>query len=162
MEGAAAVADPPADLEQRRREAEEAEAGGVGGEQEPALEGGEGAPAGEGEPAGEEAPDLEDQGEAPGEGEGEQAKPQLAIHVGGKLNSTVGGDTPDVSTVKLKGGSVAIAGGGQLKKGETKNLLIKVKVCEVDFVDKEDRSTGEVTETERRHIAKIVGVEVVE
>jgi len=153
MEGAGAVLDPPADLEQKRREAEER------GE-EPGEGAGEGeTPAGEGE-GGE--PDAEHEGEKPGEGEGEQAPPALAITPGGALNLQVGGAKPDKSTVKLRGGSIEIAGGGQLKKGEVRNILVKVRIDEVHFVDKHDNQTGDLTQAERRHIAKMIGVELVE
>lgn len=157
MENGAAVADPPADLDQKRREAEEGTEGqGEGGEQTaeggaqepPHPDGGEGA--------------AEHEGEAPGEGEGEQAAPALAISAGDTLNLQVGGAKPDKSTVKLRGGSIEVAGGGQLKKGEVVNLLVKVRVDEVHFVDKHDNSTGDLTQAERRHIAKMIGVEKVE
>jgi hypothetical protein len=155
MEGSgAAVADPPADLEQKRKEAEAAEGEGEPGEGD-AGEGGEGTPQGEDSAA-------EHEGEKPGEGEGEQAPPSLAIPGGGQLNLSVGGQTPDKSTVKLRGGSIEVAGGGQLKKGEVVNLLVKVRVDEVHFVDKHDNSTGDITQSERRHIAKMIGVEKVE
>lgn len=166
MEGAgAAVADPPADLEQKRREAEAASGGeqAAGDGSEPGAQApeGEGAvePVGDGSEGGAAA---EHEGEAPGEGEGEQAVPALAIPGGGPLNLQVGGQKPDKSTVKLRGGSIEVAGGGQLKKGEVVNLLVKVRVDEVHFVDKHDNSTGDITQSERRHIAKMIGVEKVE
>jgi len=159
VEGAgAALADPPADLEQKRREAEEGEGEG----ETPAGEGE--TPAGEGEGEGGEGgqPEAEHEGEKPGEGEGEQAPPALAITPGGALNLQVGGAKPDKSTVKLRGGSIEIAGGGQLKKGEVRNILVKVRIDEVHFVDKHDNQTGDLTQAERRHIAKMIGVELVE
>jgi hypothetical protein len=147
----AALAEPPADLGAKRDEAEAAAAAGEGGEgQESGATGAEG---GEGAAA-------EHEGEAPGAGE--QAVPALAIAGGGQLNLTVGGEKPDKSTVKLRGGSIEVAGGGQLKKGEVVNLLVKVRVDEVHFVDKHDNSTGDVIQAERRHIAKMIGVEKVE
>ena len=140
------------ELERKRRE--QAEAAGETGE-----EGGEGA--GEQEPDAEPAAGAEHEGEPPGEGAGEQAVPPLAIPGGGKLNLQVGGESPDKSTVKLRGGSIEVAGGGQLKKGEVVNLLVKCRVDEVHFVDKHDNSTGEIIQAERRHIAKMIGVEKV-
>jgi hypothetical protein len=155
MEGATAEMEAPAEglspeEEELQRQAEGAEdsAGEGAGEQaEPGTDGEETA---------------EHQGEAPGEGAGEQAAPPLAIPGGGSLNLQVGGQTPDKSTVKLRGGSIEVAGGGQLKKGEVVNLLVKVRVDEVHFVDKHDNSTGDITQAERRHIAKMIGVEKVE
>jgi hypothetical protein len=146
MGSGSAVADPPADLDQKRREAEE------GGE-------GEGGTAGEG--AGEGEQHAEHEGEHPGEGAGEQAKPPLAVEGGGNLNSTIGGESPDKATVKLRGGSIEVAGGGQFKKGEVAHLLVKVRVGEVHLVDNEDRTTGEIIGTERRHIMRMIGVEKV-
>jgi hypothetical protein len=152
----AAVATPPDELEAKRKEAEAAGDGGEGGEgQEPQGEAGEGKPEGEGAAA-------EHEGEKPGEGKGEQAAPPLAIEGGGELNLQVGGQKPDKSTVKLRGGSIEVAGGSQLKKGEVVNLLVKVRVDEVTFVDKHDNSTGDITQVERRHIARMIGVEKVQ
>lgn len=152
------------ELERKRREqAEAAGEGGKGEGTEPGEgeqgEGQEPAGQGEGQGSGEQA---EGEGEKPGEGAGEQAVPALAIPGGGQLNLQVGGQRPDKSTVKLRGGSIEVAGGGQLKKGEVVNLLVKVRVDEVHFVDKHDNSTGDITQAERRHIAKMIGVEKVE
>jgi hypothetical protein len=105
-------------------------------------------------------PDAEHEGEQPGEGAGEQAEPALAIHGKGQLSLTVGGATPDKSEVKLRGGSIEMPQ-GQFKKGEIVNLMVKVQVAEVHLVDKIDNSTGEITGTVRRHVAKIKGVEQV-
>ena len=101
-------------------------------------------------------------GDPPGEGEGEQAQTALAIPGVGQLNLQVGGAKPEVSTVKLRGGRIEIANSGQFRKGEIVNLLLKVRVDEVHFVDKHDNTTGDLTQSERRHIAKQIGVEKVE
>lgn len=144
------------ELERKQRERAEAEAEGVPGE-ESGLDSSDEA----GEPASEDAA-AEGEGDKPGEGEGEEAPPALAITPGGQLNLQVGGAKPDKSTVKLRGGSIEIAGGGQLKKGEVRNILVKVRIDEVHFVDKHDNQTGDLTQAERRHIAKMIGVELVE
>lgn len=160
-----AVADPPSatenELERKRQEAagetEPGEGAGEGGGEQPAGEGEQPATngAGNGGP-----PEGEGGGEFPGEGEEEQGPPPIAIEGEGQLSLQVGGNKPDSATVKLRGGSIAIPA-GQLKKGDVVNLLVKVQVAEVHLVDKIDNSTGEITATERRHIAKIKGVEKV-
>jgi hypothetical protein len=156
------VAEPPTssaasedDLAQKRAEAAGAEPQG-----EPAGEGvvehdgngNGGAPTGDGGGSGD--------GDFPGEDEGEQGPPPIAIEGDGQLNLQVGGAKPDKASVKLRGGSIDIPA-GQLKKGDVVNLLVKVRVAEVHLVDKIDNSTGEITQTERRHVAKIMGVEKV-
>lgn len=144
-----AVADPPApgtedDLARKRAEA--------AGTQEPDPQG-SGAAAGGDDGA-------EPDGDFPGEDGIEQGPAPIAIQGEGQLSLTVGGLKPDKASVKLRGGSIDLPA-GQLKKGDVQNLLIKVRVTEVHLVDKMDNSTGEVVETERRHIAKIMGVEKV-
>lgn len=147
-------------LDEHRQKQQEAD----GGEQEPAgeaAEGAEGAAASGAE--GGEQPPAEHEGEQPkadleGEGEGEQALPAIILEGDGQLSLRVGGAKPDKATVKLRGGSIGIPQ-GQYEKGDTVNLMVKVKCAEVHFVDKTDGQTGEVTETERRHVFKISGVE---
>lgn len=160
-----AVADPPApatddELARKRAEAEGGDAGGDGEGAAAAGEGGEGeAPASEPANNGNGNTPSGD-GDFPGEDEEEKGPPPIEIEGDGQLNLQVGGAKPDKATVKLRGGSIDIPA-GQLKKGEVLNLLVKVKVAEVHLVDKEDRTTGELVETERRHVAKIMGVEKV-
>lgn len=132
------------DEEELRRKAEAAEAEANGG--------------GAADP--DPGPDAEHEGDPPGTGAGEQAEPQVAIAGDGKLSLAVGGLAPDSAEVKLRGGSIEMPA-GQLKKGEIVNLMVKVQVAEVHLVDKIDNSTGEITGTVRRHVAKIKGVEKV-
>lgn len=156
MEGASAVADAPADLEAKRREVEEAAAG------EP-TEGAESTePEGEASTEAAEAGASEEEGEAPGEGEGEQAAPPLAVQGSGSLNLQPGGQQPDKGTIKMRSKSIELVGQTQLKKGEVTNLLIKVRVDEIHFVDSHDSSTGDITQVERRHIVRPIGVEKVQ
>ena len=102
--------------------------------------------------------DAEPDADLEGEGNDEQAIPELVVEGDGQLTLKVGGRKPDKSTVKLRGGSISIPR-GQFEKGDTVNLLVKVTCSEVHLVDKRDNTTGEVVETERRQIMKITGVE---
>ena len=76
---------------------------------------------------------------------------------GGKrsLTLTAGGEEPDSSSFKMQGGKVAVE--GQFDKGDVIDLLVKVRVAEVDFVDKVDND-GYVVGTERRHLAKPLSI----
>lgn len=162
--GNGAVMDPPSsatasedELEQKRQEAAGAEpegGGDSGGEGDSAPE-----PASNGNG---NTPDAggDGGGDFPGEDGEEQGPPPIAIEGDGQLNLQVGGAKPDKASVKLRGGSIDLPA-GQLKKGDVLNLLVKVQVAEVHLVDKIDNSTGEITQTERRHVAKIKGVEKV-
>lgn len=126
---------PPADLDEKRREAE---ANGGGGPVE--HEGGEPL---DGEDPDEQAP---------------PAIPPLIIDGDGQLTLTIGGEKPTKATVKLRGGKIDVAS-GDLDKGAIVDLVLKAQVAEVHIVDKRDGQTGEVTEVERRHILKPVSVE---
>lgn len=101
-----------------------------------------------------------DEADLEGEGADEQAIPPLEIEAEGQLSLKVGGAKPTKATVKLRGGSIQIPK-GQYEKGDVVNLLVKVRCTEIHHVDKMDNTTGEVTETERRQIMKITGVEKV-
>jgi hypothetical protein len=99
-----------------------------------------------------------------GEGDGETAPPKvppLEIDgAGSQLTLSVGGEVPNVSQVKLRGGSIAIRA-GEFKKGDVVELAIRARCVEIDVVDKIDGQTGDVTETIRRHVFKAVHVEKV-
>lgn len=138
-----------------QREAE-AEAGGEGEGGAVVHEGGEG---GNGNDGAAHAADLEGEGDGEQPGKAEQAKaPGLAIEGDGQLTLTVGGETPTKATVKLRGGKIDVES-GDLDKGKVVDLVVKARIVEVDFVDKTNGATGEVTETERRHVARIMSVE---
>jgi hypothetical protein len=100
--------------------------------------------------------------EEPLEGETpeEQGLPPIELEGEGQLSLEVGGNVPDKATVKLRGGSIAVPR-GEYKKGDIVNLAVKAQVCEIHFVDKRDGQTGEITQTERRQVLKVVGVEKV-
>lgn len=75
---------------------------------------------------------------------------------GQQLSLTAGGDDPETSEVKFRGGSVPIE--GQFDKGEIVNVMVKVRIAEVHFVDTIDKY-GNVTGTVRRHVGKMQGVQ---
>lgn len=74
---------------------------------------------------------------------------------GQQLSLLAGGDEPESAEVKMRGGSLVVE--GQFDKGEVVNLMIKVRIAEVHFVDQID-NFGNVTGTVRRHIAKMQAV----
>ena len=70
-----------------------------------------------------------------------------------QLSGEAGGEAPESSTVKLRGGAVPIE--GQFDKGEFLDVWVRVRVAEVHFVDTTDKY-GNVTSTERKHVGRIV------
>lgn len=72
-----------------------------------------------------------------------------------QLTLIAGGETPDSAEVKFRGGSVPIE--GQFDKGEVVEVVIKIRIAEVHFVDKIDKFEN-VTSTVRRHQGKMVSV----
>lgn len=148
------------ELERKQRERAEAQASGGDAGEGSTGEGdagaGEGSTGGESGEGGESR--TEHEGDPPGEGNGEQAVPAIVLPGEGKLSLSIGGEAPDKATVKLRGGSIPVPA-GQMKKGEVLNLMVKVQIAEVHVVDKINNATGEITETERRHVAKIKAVE---
>jgi hypothetical protein len=73
-----------------------------------------------------------------------------------QLSLDAGGDAPQSSSIKLRGGSLALE--GQFAKGDVVHLWIEARVGEVTFVDKVD-AHGAVTGTERRHVARMTSVQ---
>jgi len=67
----------------------------------------------------------------------------------------VGGARPQSSVVALRGGKLPVE--GEFKKGDEIELYVRARIAEVHFVDTTDQY-GEVTGTERKHIAKPVAV----
>jgi hypothetical protein len=72
-----------------------------------------------------------------------------------QLSLLAGGEEPDSSSFKMQGGKVNVE--GQFDKGDVIDLIVKVRVAEVDFVDKVDND-GYVVGTDRRHIAKPLSI----
>lgn len=95
----------------------------------------------------------------PGESPDEQPIPGVEVEgYGQQLTLDCGGAAANAATVKLKGGSIGIPA-GQFDKGQFVNLAVRCRVDEVHFVDRHDPKTGQVMETERRHLMTVVWVE---
>lgn len=77
---------------------------------------------------------------------------QLTLHAGGAQ--------PNVSEFKLNGRSLDLGVSTQFKKGSKTEIRIVVEWPEIDFIDKHDKETGQVTDTIRRHKGKIVSYEL--
>lgn len=71
---------------------------------------------------------------------------------GSQLTLEAGGELPESSTVKLRGGSLPLE--GQFNKGDTVRVWVEVQISEVHFVDKIDQH-GNVNGTERRHLGRM-------
>lgn len=71
------------------------------------------------------------------------------------LSDVAGGNPPEVSAIRMTGGKLSLS--GEFDKGQTVELLVRVRVAEVHFVDKIDKH-GNVVGTDRVHIAKMSGV----
>jgi hypothetical protein len=78
--------------------------------------------------------------------------------VGTQFSLLAGGETPTESQFKLAGRSLELP--DEYEKGADLVLRIGVKIGEVDFIDHEDKETGQVVKTIRRHKAKIVSYDV--
>jgi hypothetical protein len=87
----------------------------------------------------------------------EPENPQLPI-AGAQLELDLeaGGRLPESSSIKLRGGSLALE--GQFRKGETVAVWVECRIAEVHFVDRVD-AHGEATGAERRHVAKMIRVQ---
>ena len=70
------------------------------------------------------------------------------------ITVTVGGAKPQSSAVALRGGKLPVE--GEFQKGDEIELYVRARIAEIHFVDCDDY--GEVTGTERRHIAKPIAV----
>jgi hypothetical protein len=71
------------------------------------------------------------------------------------ISVTVGGERPQTSAIALRGGRLPVE--GEFKKGDVVELYVRCRVAEIHFVDVIDKY-GEVTGTERKHIAKPIAV----
>lgn len=107
--------------------------------------------------------------ELEGEGQGETGKgadgkpvvPPLELEgTQGQMSLLAGGKAPETSTAKMRSRKIAVPS-GEFEKGAIVDVVVKCRVDEVHFVDKHDNQTGEITEVERRHILKPIGLEKV-
>lgn len=83
---------------------------------------------------------------------------ELVVDGVGQLSMSVGGQKPDVASVKMKSKKIGVPK-GDYKKGDLVKFEIEARCVEVAFIDKVDHQTQTVTETERRHTFAIVGLE---
>ena len=107
---------------------------------------------------------ADEETELPGEGQGEQAPPELPpveVEGFGQLSLDVGGDAPTKATVKLQGGSIGIPA-GQFDKGQELDFIVRVRCNAVAVIDKRDSQTGQITETERRHLFVVTNIQRLE
>lgn len=74
---------------------------------------------------------------------------------GKQLTLLAGGEEPDSSEVKFRGGAVPLS--GQYDKGDIIEVVLKIRVGEVAFADTHDKY-GNVTSTVRRHTGVMIGV----
>lgn len=81
---------------------------------------------------------------------------EAVLGTSGQLSWDIGGKHPTSSSLALRGGKLDIE--GEFYKGETIVLRIECRVGAVEFVDQEDRETGQAVGCARRHKARIVGV----
>jgi hypothetical protein len=72
------------------------------------------------------------------------------------LSLSAGGEKPQSSSIKLRGGSLSLE--GQFDKGETVAIWVEVRIAEVQFVDKTD-AHGNINGTERRHVGRMQRVQ---
>jgi hypothetical protein len=72
------------------------------------------------------------------------------------ITATPGGDRPKTASVTLRGGKLNVS--GEFKKGDMVELYVRCRIAEVHFVDTVD-AFGEITGTERKHVAKPVAVQ---
>lgn len=73
---------------------------------------------------------------------------------GSQLTLIAGGEEPNSSEVKFRGGAVPIE--GQFDKGDIIEIVLKIRVGEVAFADSHDKY-GNVTNTVRRHTGVMIG-----
>lgn len=83
--------------------------------------------------------------------------PEMKLDLGNEITLTVGGKKPTGSVVVLRGGRIPLE--GQMKKGELIDLRLRVRCVDIQFPDKIDSKTGEVTETNRVHVVKATQIQ---
>lgn len=97
-----------------------------------------------------------------GEHSDEQAPPALPpVEMEGKgdqLTLRITGETPDKGTAKMVGGKVDIPK-GEYQPGDVIEAVVRMRCTEVAVIDKMNNTTGDVTERERVHKFKVMGIE---
>ena len=109
-----------------------------------------------------EATTLMDVPVVPLEGEGEEG---VELHVepllegDGQLTLGIGGHAPTTSTVRMAGGQIPFT--GQMKKGDFTTLRVECRCSEIHVIDTVDVKTREIVKTNRKHVLRVEGVEIV-
>lgn len=86
---------------------------------------------------------------------------ELVIDGTGQLGfAGIGGKKPTDAKLTLTGGQIEVQGG--FAKGEILVLRVEAVVREIDFIDKVDGKTNQVTGCTRKHKARIVSLTVEE
>jgi hypothetical protein len=96
--------------------------------------------------------------EALADGEEIEETPPLQSPLEGfaeSITMTPGGDKAKSSSITMRGGKLPVS--GEYKKGDVVELYVRCRVAEIHFVDTVDKF-GEVTGTERKHVAKPIAV----
>lgn len=100
--------------------------------------------------------------ELEGEGAGEQAPaalPPVELEgTGDQLTLTITGASPDKGTAKMVGGKMDIPK-GEYQPGDVVEAVVRMRCTEVAVIDKMNNSTGAVSERERVHRFKVMGIE---
>lgn len=77
---------------------------------------------------------------------------------GDQLTLKITGAAPDKGTAKMVGGKMDIPK-GEYQPGEVVEAVVRMRCTEVAVIDKMNNSTGDVTERERVHKFKVMGIE---
>lgn len=72
------------------------------------------------------------------------------------FTDSAGGNVPDGSMIRLNGGKLALE--GEFDKGDFVDLVVRVRVAEVHFVDRIDKHNN-VYQTDRVHVCKLSNVQ---
>jgi len=77
---------------------------------------------------------------------------------GDQLTLTISGKDPDKGTAKMVGGKMDIPK-GEYQPGDVVEAVVRMRCTEVAVIDKQNNTTGDVTERERVHKFKVMGIE---
>lgn len=84
---------------------------------------------------------------------------EVVLEGDGQLSLSVGGKSPNVSQVVLRGGQIPF--NGQAKKGDRVTMEVECVVGEIHLIDVRDSKTREIVETRRKHVLKVQGARIV-
>lgn len=97
-----------------------------------------------------------------GENADQQAPPALPpVELegsGDQLTLKITGATPNKGTAKLVGGKMDIPR-GEYQPGDVVEAVVRMRCTEVSVTDKMNNTTGDVSERERTHKFKVMGIE---